>query len=372
MTLAQAIICVQCGAEFSLHLVLFECNACGGALDILYDYDRVRRQLVKDVFLREKVTHWKYAPFYPIQDLSKVITLQEGGTPLLESVQKKEKRDWMFKYEGMNPTCSFKDRGSTVEVSKANELGIRDVACATTGNMGASMAAYCARACIRANIFVPHFAATAKLKQIVDMGAKITVIRGTYDDAVQKTKELRAHKHMYLTGDYAYRGEGEKSVGFEIIDQLEWQAPDYIVLPVGNATLFSATYKALIELKTVGLLKKLPTLVAVQASGCAPLVKAFKDNTNHLVPIAKPKTIASAIACGNPIDGLKALRALKKTKGLAVAVTDQEALAARKELATKEGVYAEVSGAVSYAGAKKLGLKGQVVCVVTGHGLKGL
>ncbi|MBI4149951.1 threonine synthase [Candidatus Woesearchaeota archaeon] len=368
MTLATAIKCVQCGKEFSPHLVIFECAECCGSLDIVYDYDRIRRQIVKDVFLREKVTHWKYAPFFPIADLSKVVTLEEGGTPLIES---STKRDWLFKYEGINPTCSFKDRGSTVEVSKANELGIKEVACATTGNMGASVATYCARAGIQARIFVPSFAAPAKLKQIADMGAKITIMRGTYDDAVQKTKELRVHKHIYLTGDYAYRGEGEKSVGFEIIDQFNWQAPDYIVLPVGNATLFSSTYKALMELKTVGLLKRLPKLVAVQAAGCAPLVRAYRENADHITPIKKPKTVASAIACGNPVDGLKALRALKKTKGLAVMVTDQEALTARKELATKEGVYVEVSGAVSYAGAKKLGLKGQVVCVLTGHGLKG-
>ncbi len=369
MTFATAIKCVQCGKEFSPHLVIFECAECRGSLDIIYDYNNIKKQIIKDVFLREQVTHWKYAPFFPIEDLSKVVTLDEGGTPLLASVAK---RDWRFKYEGMNPTCSFKDRGSTVEVSKANELGVKEVACATTGNMGASVAAYCARAGITANIVVPSFASKEKLRQIVDMGAKINIVRGTYDDAVQKTKELRAHKHVYLTGDYAYRGEGEKSVGFEIIDQLEWQAPDYIVLPVGNATLFSATNKALAELKTIGLLKRMPRLVAVQASGCAPLVRAFEGSNNKITPVAKPKTIASAIACGNPVDGMKALRALKKTKGLAVTVSDQEALAARKELATKEGLYVEVSGAVSYAGAKKLGLRGQVVCVLTGHGLKGM
>jgi threonine synthase len=368
MTLATAIRCVRCGHEFSPHLVIFECAECSGPLDIVYDYDRIRRQIVKDVFLREKVTHWKYAPFYPVSDLSKMVTLAEGGTPLLESAAR---RDWLLKCEGLNPTCSFKDRGSTVEVSKANELGVKEVACATTGNMGASVASYAARAGITARIFIPSFASPMKMRQIADMGAKITVVRGIYDDAVLKTKAFRAQKHVYLCGDYAYRGEGEKSVGFEIIDQLEWQAPDYLVLPVGNATLFSSTYKALLELKTVGLLRKLPKLVAVQASGCAPVVKAVKEGHEKISPISRPKTICSAIACGNPVDGIKALRALRKTKGLAVTVTDQEAMAARRELGTKEGLYVEVSGAVSYAGAKKLGLKGQVVCVLTGHGLKG-
>jgi threonine synthase len=293
------------------------------------------------------------------------VTLGEGNTPLIPA---KNNKDYLFKYEGVNPTCSFKDRGSTVEITKAKELGIKEVACASTGNMGASVATYCARAGIKSTIYVPLFATKEKLAQMKAAGAAIAKIKGTYDDAVDKTKEMRIKKHVYLTGDYAYRGEGEKSVGFEIIDQLEWQIPDYIVVPVGNATLISSTFKAVNEFKEVGLINKIPKIVGVQASGCSPLVDAFNSN-KEIKPVAKPKTVATAIACGNPVDGLKALDALKKSKGSAVKVTDNEILSARKELGN-EGIWAEPSGAVSYAGAKKLGLKGQVVCVLTGHGLK--
>jgi len=193
-------------------------------------------------------------------------------------------------------------------------------------------------------------------------------VRGTYDDAVAKTIHLREVKHTYLTGDYVHRGEGEKSVGFEIIDQLQFVPPKYIVMPIGNATLISGVYKSLHEMKETGLIKRFPKLVGVQAKGCNPIVQAF--NRKKGIPyIKRPKTIATAIACGKPIDAVKALRGLRATRGMTVDVTENEILRARKELG-KEGLFVEPSGAVSYAGWKKLGLKGEAVCVLTGHGLK--
>lgn len=362
MTLAKKIVCFNCKKEFSPKTIIFECDKCGGPLDIEYDYKVIKKHILQESFVRESVHHWKYFPFYPVSDLDKVVSFHEGGTPLIRSGR------YFFKYEGTNPTGSFKDRGSTVEITKALEFGVKEVVCASTGNMGASVAAYAARASINSSIYVPAIATKEKILQIKSYGSNVINVKGSYEDALIKTKVLRKQRHVYLTGDYPYRGEGEKSVGFEIIDQLNWQIPDYIVCPVGNATLIYSVFKAVNELKQVRLIRKLPKIVAVQAKKCNPLVKAFNDKTKLKV-VKNPDTVASAIACGNPVDGIKALHGLKKSRGLAVDVTETEILLARKELG-KKGIFAEPSGAVSYAGAKKLGLKGDVVCVVSGHGLK--
>ncbi|MEA3430665.1 MAG: threonine synthase [Nanoarchaeota archaeon] len=362
MTLVKNIVCFKCKREFSPKTIIFECDKCGGPLDIQYDYKIIKKHIIQESFIRETVNHWKYFPFYPINDFDKIVTFNEGGTPLIEAGK------FLFKYEGVNPTGSFKDRGSTVELTKAAELGVQEVVCASTGNMGASVAAYAARAGMKSSIYVPTIATKEKILQIKAYGSKVVNVKGDYDEALCRTKVLRKERNVYLTGDYPYRGEGEKSVGFEIIDQLNWQVPDYIVCPIGNATLIYSVFKAVSELKAVGLLRKIPKIVGVQAKKCNPLVKAFNDK-KELKIVKNPDTVASAIACGNPVDGIKALYGLKKSRGLAVDVTEREILDARKKLG-KMGIFAEPSGAVSYAGAMKLGLTGEVVCVVTGHGLK--
>lgn len=360
------IACFSCGAKYPADAVIFECTKCKGPLEIIYNYEEIKKHILREEFRHAHITHWKYWPFYPIHDLSRIVTLQEGGTPLLLS----RKKGYYFKNEGLNPTGSFKDRGTTMELTHVTELGVKDIACATTGNMGASIAAYAARAgSVKATFYIPTFASKIKYVQIEAYGGKIIPVKGTYEDALQMTKELREKKGTYLTGDYPYRGEGEKSVGFEIIDQLDWHAPDYIVIPIGNGTLLYGLYKALKELHIVGLLDRLPHLVGVQARGCSPLVAAFQKKKKRFSPVTKPKTIASAINCGNPVDGVKALYALYGTKGSAIAVTDAEIRHAQKELG-KEGIYAEPGGATAYAGALKLGLQGTVVVLVTGHGLK--
>ncbi len=290
--------------------------------------------------------------------------MNEGGTPLIQS---NDEKNFMFKYEGVNPTCSFKDRGSAVEISKAKEFGVKEVVCASTGNMGASVAAYCARAGIKATIYVPKFAPRPKVHQIKMMGARVMIVNGSYEDALNMTKKLNEKRGIYLVGDYPYREEGEKSVTFEILDQLNFIPPKYIVYPMGNAVLIAAAYKACMEFKEVGLIRKMPKLVGIQAEGCRPLVNAFK--TGVLSQQINTHTIATAIDCGNPTNGLEALDGMEKTKGIAEFVTDREIISALKKLG-KQGIYVEPAGAVSYAGAMKLGLEGKTVCVLTGHGLK--
>ncbi|RLE44099.1 threonine synthase [Candidatus Woesearchaeota archaeon] len=365
MVAVKLLRCYRCKKKFSARRIIFECDRCGGSLDIEYDYDEIKKHILKEEFKRACVSHWKYWPFYPIEDLTRIVSMEEGGTPLILD----KESGFFFKLECVNPTGSFKDRGSTVEISKVVELGVNEIVCASTGNMGASIAAYASKAGIKATIFVPEFAPKVKAEQIKSYGAKVVFVKGSYTDALNKTKELRRKKGVYLTGDYPYRCEGEKGVGFEIIDQLDWQIPDYVCCPIGNGTLLYGVYKSFAELKEVGLIKRLPRLVGVQAKGCNPVVRAFHKDMDELPKLKKTKTVAGAINCPDPVDGLKALHAIRKTSGDSIDVSDREIMKARSELG-KKGIYAEPAGAVSYAGAKKLGLKGRVVCVVTGHGLK--
>jgi threonine synthase len=312
--------------------------------------------------------------FYPLIDISNKVTLMEGGTPLLKSryFSDKNKEVW-FKFEGMNPTGSFKDRGTTVEVSKAVELGMKEVCCASTGNMGASVAAYCAKAGVKCKIFLPEnvIVSDLKIKQIKAYGAEIVKVKGEYSKTAKECELYARKSGSYLMGDYPYRGEGEKSVGFEIADQMNWKVPDYVVCPMGNGTLIYAIWDSFNDLKKVKLIDKLPKMIGIQADGCSPIVDAFKKEKKKVEPIDNPRTIATAIECGDPLDGQKALKALKDSKGLVDKVSDKEILKTLKLVSSKEGLYVEPSGAVSLTGLLKLNrLKGTIVCVLTGHGLK--
>ncbi|MBI4017479.1 MAG: threonine synthase [Candidatus Aenigmarchaeota archaeon] len=315
-------------------------------------------------FAHTRPHHWKYWMFYPVRR-ERAITMEEGGTPLLQS---KAYANVLFKYEGANATGSFKDRGSTVEITHAKELGAHSVVCASTGNMGASVAAYASRARINVEVWLPTRTSGVKINQIKAYGAEVKRYGRTYNETLEKTFEL-AREGAYLAGDYAYRLEGQKSVAFEIADQLHWHVPDHIVVPVGMGTLAFATYKAFAELRALGVTRHVPKLVVVQAAGCAPLVKAFESGADVIEQVKRPKTVASAIDRDMPNYGHEVLHALKKTGGRAVAVTDAQILKAQKALG-KEGIYAEPGAAASYAGALKMKLDGSVVCVITGSGLK--
>lgn len=366
----KSIICMKCDKQYSLRQNIFHCPSCGGALDILYDYKKVKKSLDKREFLKQPVNHWKYWMFYPVNPQKK-ITMNEGGTPLIKS--KLFDNVW-FKLEATNPTGSFKDRGSTIEVTRAKELGVKKVCCASTGNMGASVASYCARADIRCRIFLPKSTASNKVKQIMSYGAEIVRIGGDYTEALKECEEFANKNRWHLMGDYPYRGEGEKSVAFEIADQMDWVVPSYVLAPMGNGTLMYAMWDGFQELQTIGLTDKLPKLVGFQSDGCSPIVNAYKKNLEFVEEVDNPKTLATAIECGKPLDGNKALLALRKSRGFGETITDNQILDAQKLLAREEGLFVEPSGAVSVAGYLKIRRKlgGKVVCVLTGHGLKDL
>jgi len=373
MVLAKSFVCIRCGKEHIPIERLIHCKDCGGPLDIVYDYEKIKEMMLQEIFLREHPWHWKYWMFYPLIDLSNKVTLMEGGTSLLLSKHFSDnKRKVWFKYEGMNPTGSFKDRGTTIEISKAVELGMKEVCCASTGNMGASVAAYSAKAGLKCKIFIPSGISGPKVKQIEAYGAQIIRIKGGYPITAKECEAYARKSGSYLMGDYPYRAEGEKSVGFEIADQMNWKVPDFIVCPMGNGTLIFSIWDAFNDLKKLSLIDKLPRMVGIQAKGCSPIVNAFKKRKKEVKPISRPKTIATAIKIGNPLDGAKALNALKESKGYGESVNDNDILKTIKKLASNEGLYVEPSGAVSLTGFLKLRnrLKGKIVCILTGHGLK--
>ncbi len=338
---------------------------------MVFDYRKAGKSL-RERMARSGFTHARYLDLYPVRSL---VSLHEGGTPLVRS-RNLEKELGLgfglyFKCESQNPTGSFKDRGSSVEIARAMEAGAGKVVCASTGNMGASLSAYSAMAGLDCSVLTPSDTRTVKLEQILAYGAGVYRIRGDYTKAASLAEEIHASRGVYLLGDYVYRREGTKSVGFEICEQLK--DTDYVFSPVGNGTLISATWKAFREFRTLRIARKLPRMAGIQASTCNPLARAWGSGS-EIRPLRNPHTVAVAMECGDPIDGERALDAIRESEGLAASVSDRDILRAREMLSRREGIFAEPAGAASLAGMLKsrdeVERGSRVVCLVTGHGLK--
>jgi threonine synthase len=346
-----------------------------------FDSSELRRGLRKHP-LKGKLGVWKYRAFIPIFDDSKIVSLGEGGTPLMRCNHLSRElglENLYVKFEGTNPTGSFKDRGMTVGVTKAMEFGVKAVACASTGNTSASLAAYAARAKLRCLVLLPKGrVALGKLTQTLIFGAQVLAVKGNFDQALAMVRELcDKHKDIYLMNSVnPFRLQGQKSIGFEIADQLRWRVPDRVIVPMGNCANIWAIYKGFFELKVAGLTKGLPRMTGIQAKGAMPIVNAIKKRLERFEPVKNPETIATAIRIGNPVNGLKAIRAIRISKGTAEAVSDKEIIRAQKLIARLEGIGVEPASAASIAGLRKLIERGDVsrdefiVCVTTGHVLK--
>lgn len=316
----------------------------------------------------------KYKKFLPITGKTPIVTLKEGNTPLLKADHIAsligKGIEVYLKYEGLNPTGSFKDRGMTVAISKALEEGSKAVMCASTGNTSASAACYSAKAALKCIVLIPEGSiALGKLSQALIHGAQVIAVKGNFDDALNIVREITKKYPITLVNSInPYRIEGQKTGAFEICDILG-DAPDYHAIPVGNAGNITAYWKGYKEYKNEKLIKKLPKMLGFQAEGAAPIV------VGH--PIKDPKTIATAIKIGNPASWKQAEAARDESGGLIDIVSDDEILNAYKLLASKEGVFVEPASAASVAGVLKLAKKGyfknsklKIVCVLTGHGLK--
>lgn len=322
----------------------------------------------------------RYRKYLPVSKDTPVISLGEGNTPLIYAayLSKCVGRNFevFLKYEGLNPTGSFKDRGMTVAVSKAREDGSKAVICASTGNTSASASSYAVRGKMRCIVVIPEGSiALGKLAQALIHGANVLAIKGNFDDALSIVREItRKHPITLVNSLNPYRIEGQKTASFEICDSLDC-APDFQILPVGNAGNITAYWKGYKEYKQLGKIKQLPRMLGFQAEGAAPIVKGH--------PIKKPETIATAIRIGNPASWKQAEAARDESGGLIDAVSDTEIINAYKLLADKEGVFVEPASAASVAGLLKLAKKGyfrratrevrratKLVCILTGHGLK--
>lgn len=370
------LICVHCAATYAPDQIIYTCERCGHLLTVEYDLDSI--DVSRAEWDRRPLSVWRYREILPVR--GEPITLQEGGTPLyhLKEIGRELGIPELYaKHEGMNPTGSFKDRGMTVGVSMARQLGMASVACASTGNTSASLAAYAAKAGIPCVVLLPAGkVALGKVAQALMHGARVISIRGNFDRALEMVHELCISHGLYLLNSVnPYRLEGQKTIGFEAVDQLG-SLPDRIVLPVGNAGNISAIYKGFQELEALGFIDRLPMMTGIQAAGSQPVVRAIEQSLDELIPEPAPETVATAIRIGAPVNAEKALVAIRATGGTAAAVTDDEILCMQRDLARMDGIGVEPASAASVAGIRKLAEEGlidrdeRIVCVVTGHLLK--
>src|SRR5512145_1989643 len=339
--------CVNCGATYPADEIIYNCKKCGHLLAVKYPLDKI--SVKRETWNSRPLSVWRYKELLPVT--IPPVTLQEGGTPLyhLERLGNEMGLPHLYaKHEGMNPSGSFKDRGMTVGVSMAIQLGKKSVACASTGNTSASLAVYAAKAGIPAVVLLPAGkVAVGKVAQALMHGAKVISIRGNFDRALEMVHDLCISHGLYLLNSInPYRLEGQKTIGFEALDQLGG-VPDRFVLPVGNAGNISAVHKGFMELEDLGFIDRLPMMTGIQAEGSSPVVRAIRENLPEVIPEMNPETVA-----------------------------DNEILRMQRDLARKEGIGVEPASAASVAGIRKLVEMGaidrneKIVCIVTGHLLK--
>ncbi|UXD21897.1 threonine synthase [Ignicoccus pacificus DSM 13166] len=369
--------CVNCGAEYDPSPKLFTCPKCGHLLEVVFTPDELppftefrRRSRMMGI--------WRFKELLPLKT-ERPVTMGEGSTPLIR-LEKLEKiigvRRLYVKFEGANPTGSFKDRGMSLAITLAREVGSKAVVAASTGNTAASAAAYAARAGLKTFLLLPRGkVALGKLAQSIMHGAIIVEIEGNFDLALDTAKELAKRDEFYPLNSFnPWRLEGQKTLGFELFEDIG--VPDHIFVPVGNAGNISAIWKGFKELKRWGYSDSLPKMNGIQAEGASPIASAFKAGLRAPLFTDSPETVATAIRIGKPVNWLKAWKAVTESGGTFESVTDSEILRAQRLLAREEGIAAEPAGAASVAGLIKLASQGYfngdetVVAVVTGHGLK--
>ncbi len=360
--------CFQCDARYPLDEILYTCASCDGVLEIAVEAECLNRANLTGAGV------WRYAPFLAV-DAGDAVSLAEGDTGLHRCERLGKDlgiAELYVKNEGENPTGSFKDRGMTVGVTKAIQLGASAVACASTGNTSASMAAYGARAGLRTIVVLPGGkVAMGKVAQAVVHGAEIIQVEGNFDVAMKLVRELSLDSgEVYLLNSInPFRLEGQKTLAFEVCESLG-RAPDAVVLPMGNAGNISAIWKGFREFKSAGFSQSLPRMFGAQAERAAPIVEHL-GGTNESCRVEHPETVATAIRIGAPVNWTKAVTAVRDSGGRAGVVSDEEILRAQRDLARMEGRFVEPASAAPIAYLRKFGIEADtVVCVCTGHGLK--
>ena len=381
----KALKCTICGAEYSPDEVEYVCPKHGddGTLDVLYDYDLIASRFSKDDLAASKdFTIWRYKPLLPVEPDSPVPPLRVGWTPLYPAPRLAEKlglKHLWVKDDTGEPTASFKDRASAVAVVKAQEKGAEVITTASTGNAAAALAGLAASVGLPAVIFVPKSAPPAKIAQHLIYGARVMLVDGTYDDAFELTLKVAKEFGWYNrnTAYNPYMTEGKKTAALEICEQLGWEAPDRIFVPVGDGCIIGGIHKGLKDLMALGWIDHMPKIMGVQAAGSDPLVRAWEQGLQgwEMKPV-EAHSVADSIVAGLPRDRNKALAAVRETGGAYLRVTDEEILAAIPTVARNTGVFVEPAAAAAYAGLEKAVAEGmvdpdeRVVVLLTGSGLK--
>lgn len=358
-------VCRRCGEEYSLEDSVWRCK-CGGLLDI-----EVEARFPLNRIKGRYPTLWRYREAIPIFHDQSIVSFLEGFTPLLKLDL--DGRTILVKEDYLFPTGSFKDRGGSVLVSKAKELKVKRVVEDSSGNAGCSIAAYCAKAGIDCEVFVPVDAAPSKLAQIRFYGAKLIRVPGSREDAASVALKA-AEKSYYASHSWnPFFLHGTKTFAFEVCEQLGWQVPDSIILPVGNGTLLLGAHIGFNELLEAGVIHETPRIVGVQSSNCAPLYEAFKKGSSQVPEIKAKDTVAEGIAIAKPVRGSQVVEAVKASKGRLIVVEDSEIKESLKEI-SRRGFYIEPTSAATIAGINRylegVDPKEIIVSTFTGHGLK--
>ena len=370
--------CRECKKEYD-STFKYICDECFGPLDVHYDFPSI----TKDTFASREQTYWRYFELLPIIDKSNIVSIGAGMTPLVRAEKLGKEiglSNLYIKNDSVNPTFSFKDRPAGVAVSKAKEFGLSSVGCASTGNLAAATAAHAAKGNFPCYIFAPSDIEHAKIAQSLSYGANYIAVDGTYDDANRIAAQIGDSKGVGIVNINmrSYYVEGSKTLAYEVAEQLDWQVPDQLIVPTGSGAMLNAICKGFEELEAVSLVDKVSEMHmnCAQPHGCAPIVNAFKNNSDDIIPVENPDTVAKSLAIGDPGDGRYVLKRLKQYDGIAQESNNKETLDAILLLAQTEGIFTEPAGGVSVAVLKKMVEDGRIdkdettVCYVTGNGLK--
>jgi len=370
--------CRECKKEYDSTFKYIS-DECFGPLDVHYNFPSI----TKDVFASRDQTYWSYFELLPIIDKSNIVSINAGMTPLVKAEKLGKKiglHNLYIKNDSVNPTFSFKDRPAGVAISKAKEFGLSSVGCASTGNLASATAAHAAKGDFPCYILAPSDIDHAKIAQALSYGANYISVDGTYDDANRIAAQIGDSKGVGIVNINmrSYYVEGSKTLAYEVAEQLDWKVPDQLVVPTGSGAMLNAICKGFEELETVSLVDKVSEMHmnCAQPHGCAPIVDAFKNNSDDVIPVENPDTVAKSLAIGDPGDGRYVLKRLKQYNGIALESNNKETLDAILLLAKTEGIFTEPAGGVSVAVLKKMVEDGQIdkdettVCYVTGNGLK--
>jgi threonine synthase len=351
----KQLICPVCGQDFPIQSLQTYCTTCNSPILATYDLVNLRNQLDRDELIKRPATVWRWAELLPVFETQYRFTLGEGATPLL--LLQKLAANLYLKDESFNPTGSFKARGLCMAVSKACELNIHDFVIPTAGNAGGALAAYAALAGTSAHIFMPKDAPKANQIEAQMLGADLILVDGLITDAARQAKAMAAEHGWFDVSTFKepFRAEGKKTMGLELALEFNWQLPDVIIYPTGGGTGLVGMWKAFNELQILGWIDtKRPRMVVVQAENCAPVVRAFVQNAERALPWENARTIASGLRVPVAFADRLILEAVRQSNGIALAVSDEEILAAQKKLATRQGIFAAPEGAATLAAYEKL------------------